>query len=109
MKQSVARILPLLSLNFLVIFCALILSGCSIFGAPTELDDTKGWQADRIYQEGEDKMNDKDYDKAIGYFQKLESRFPHGKYAAQAQLEIAYAHYKKARSNILCGRRRAFY
>ena len=38
---------------------------------------------------------DKDYDKAIGYFQKLESRFPHGVYATQAQLEIAYAHYKK--------------
>ena len=100
LKQFTARILPLLSPSFLVkcflvIFSALILSGCSIFGAPTELDDTKGWQADRIYQEGEDRMTDKDYDKAIGYFQKLESRFPHGKYAAQAQLEIAYAHYKK--------------
>jgi outer membrane protein assembly factor BamD len=32
----------------------------------------------------------------IGYFQKLESRFPHGVYATQAQLEIAYAHYKKS-------------
>jgi outer membrane protein assembly factor BamD len=40
-------------------------------------------------------MQDKDYDKAIGYFQKLESRFPHGVYATQAQLEIAYAYYKK--------------
>ena len=86
------RILPLLCTTLLALF---VLSGCSIFGAPTELDDTKGWQADRIYQEGEDRMTDKDYDKAIGYFQKLESRFPHGKYAAQAQLEIAYAQYKK--------------
>ena len=91
LKHIVKRILPLLSIGLLV----LILEGCSIFGAPTEIDDTKGWQADRIYQEGEATMIDKDYDKAIKYFQKLESRFPHGKYAAQAQLEIAYAQYKK--------------
>jgi outer membrane protein assembly factor BamD len=91
----VKRILPLLSATPLALLLTLFLSGCSIFGAPTELDDTKGWQADRIYQEGEAKMQDKDYDKAIGYFQKLESRFPNTKYATQAQLEIAYAHYKK--------------
>ena len=74
---------------------ALLLQACAIFGDPTDLDDTKGWQAERIYRAGEERMIDKDYDKAIGYFQKLESRFPHGKYATQAQLEIAYAYYKK--------------
>jgi len=84
-------ILQLLSIALLALF----LQACAIFGDPTELDDTKGWQADRIYAEGAEKMQDKDYDKAIGYFQKLESRFPHGVYATQAQLEIAYAYYKK--------------
>ena len=92
------RILQLLSLRppFLMpCLLALLVSGCAIFGDPTELDETKGWQADRIYAEGEQKMLDKDYDKALGYFQKLDSRFPNTKYATQAQLEIAYAHYKK--------------
>jgi outer membrane protein assembly factor BamD len=87
-----APILQLLSIALLALF----LQACAIFGDPSELDDTKGWQADRIYAAGEEKMQDKDYDKAIGYFQKLESRFPHGVYATQAQLEIAYAHYKKS-------------
>ena len=86
-----ARILPFLLPSLL----ALLLQACAIFGDPTDLDDTKGWQAERIYRAGEERMIDKDYDKAIGYFQKLESRFPHGKYATQAQLEIAYAYYKK--------------
>lgn len=95
MVQTAARILPLLSTALLALFCTLLLSGCAIFGDPNELDDTKGWQADRIYEAGEEKMQDKDYDKAIGYFQKLESRFPHGVYATQAQLEIAYAYFKK--------------
>ena len=91
MKHINKYILQLLSAWLLTLF----LQGCAIFGAPTDLDETKGWQADRIYQAGEEKMQDKDYDKAIDYFQKLESRFPHGKYATQAQLEIAYAYFKK--------------
>ena len=92
LKSLFARILPFLLPSLL----ALLLQACAIFGDPTDLDDTKGWQAERIYRAGEERMIDKDYDKAIGYFQKLESRFPHGKYATQAQLEIAYAYYKKS-------------
>jgi len=80
---------------FLALFVGTILSGCAIFGDPTELDETKGWQAQRIYEAGALSMSDKDYDKALRYFQILESRFPHGKYATQAQLEIIYVHYKK--------------
>jgi outer membrane protein assembly factor BamD len=87
----VKRILPLIC----ILISALFLNGCAIFGEPTELDDTKGWSAEKIYQTGEASMADKDYDKAIGYFKKLESRFPNGKYATQAQLEIAYGYYKK--------------
>lgn len=71
------------------------LSGCSIFGAPTELDETKGWPAERIYEAGAEKMRSRDYEKAIKYFQIVESRYPHGRYAAQAQLETAYAYFKK--------------
>lgn len=89
------RILPLYCKSIGALLLPFVLSSCAIFGDPTELDDTRGWQADRIYAEGEAKVIDKDYDKALVYFQKLESRFPHGKYATQAQLEIPYIHYKK--------------
>ena len=89
------RILPLLYKSIAALLLPLILASCAIFGDPTELDETKGWQADRIYAEGEQKMIDKDYDAALKYFQILDSRFPNGKYATQAQLEIAYAYYKK--------------
>lgn len=83
-------------MKYILIFTvALLINACAIFGPPTELDDTKGLSAERIYQMGQERMRDKDYEKAIVYFQKLESRYPHGRYAAQAQLEIAYAYYKK--------------
>ena len=91
----VKRILPLIQTLFLALFISSFLSGCALFGDPTELDDTKGWQAQRIYEEGALKMADSNYDEALRYFQVLESRFPHGKYATQAQLEIIYAHFKK--------------
>jgi len=96
LANPVKRILPLIQSLFLALFFGLMLNGCAIFGAPTELDETKGWQADKIYDAGESSMIDKDYDKALKYFQILESRFPHGKYATQAQLEIIYANYKKS-------------
>jgi len=39
-------------------------------------------------------MNGGHYESAIKLFERLESNYPFGTYAAQAQMEIAYAHYK---------------
>lgn len=77
------------------VILTILISGCSIFGSPTALDETKGWSVERLYAEAEEKMRQRDYDKAISYFQVLESRYPHGRYAMQAQLEVAYAYFKK--------------
>ena len=66
----------------LILTFTLLLNACAIFGEPTELDDTKGLSAERIYQMGAEKMTDRDYAKALVYFQKLESRYPGGKFDA---------------------------
>jgi len=79
----------------LALIAALLLAGCAIFGDPTEFDETKGWSVQRLYTEAETLMRSRDYETAIDYFQKLESRYPHGRYATQAQLEIIYAYYKQ--------------
>jgi len=39
-------------------------------------------------------MASKDWPKAIKYLEKLEARYPYGRYAQQAQLEVAYCHWK---------------
>ena len=39
-------------------------------------------------------MANKDWPRAIRYLEKLEARYPYGRFAQQAQLEIAYAHWK---------------
>jgi len=61
---------------------------------PEQVDETKGWSANKLYSEAKDKLNDGSYTDAIKYYEKLEARYPYGRYAQQAQLEIAYAYYK---------------
>lgn len=39
-------------------------------------------------------MDDHSYEKAIKQFETLQSRYPYGRYAQQAQMETAYAYYK---------------
>ena len=57
-------------------------------------DETVGWSAQRLYGEAKDAMADKQWQKAIKYFEKLEARYPYGRFAQQAQLEVAYAYWK---------------
>lgn len=79
----------------LTLIALLFLNGCAIFGDPTEIDETKGWSVQKINSAAEEQMRDRNYEKAIKLYQTLESRYPHGRYALQAELEIAYAYYKK--------------
>jgi outer membrane protein assembly factor BamD len=61
---------------------------------PEVQDETKGWSAQKLYTEAKAEMADGNYEKATQYFEKLEARYPYGRYAQQAQIEVAYAYYK---------------
>jgi outer membrane protein assembly factor BamD len=82
------RLLPL----FAVLSLALVVSGCGLL--PDKIDETKDWSAQKLYSEAKASLNEGDYQTAIDYYEKLEARYPFGKFAQQAQLEIAYAYYK---------------
>src|SRR5437764_1919479 len=71
------------------LFFALV--GCSGLSSK---DETQGWSAERLYGEAKDSMSSRDWAKAIKYLEKLQARFPYGRYAQQAQLEVAYAQWK---------------
>ena len=81
-------------LRSLAVILALLLGGCGLL--PDVADETAGWSADKLYTQAKEAMGDGAYDKAIKYFEKLEARYPYGRYAQQAQLEVAYAYYKQA-------------
>ena len=68
-----------------------VIAACSSLSTD---DETVNWSAQRLYGEAKDAMSSKDWAKAIRYLEKLEARFPYGRYAQQAQLELGYAHWK---------------
>lgn len=72
---------------------AALLAACG--GKDTSDDKTKGWSASKFYSEARAELADGNYDKAAMLFEKLESRYPFGRYAQQAQLEVIYVYYKK--------------
>ena len=80
--------------SLLVALAALLLAGCGIFSGK-ESDETIGWSAQKLYGEAKDAMASKQWDQAIKYFEKLEARFPYGRFAQQAQLEVAYCYWKQ--------------
>jgi outer membrane protein assembly factor BamD len=69
----------------------LLIAGCA---TNPQDDETIGWSAQRLYGEAKDEMSSSNWQKAIKYLEKLEARFPYGRYAQQAQLEVAYCYWK---------------
>jgi outer membrane protein assembly factor BamD len=80
-------------LNAATLVLVLLVSACSWL--PEEIDETKDWSAGRLYSEAQDDIASGSYDKAIKSLEKLESRYPFGTYAQQAQMDIAYVYYRQ--------------
>jgi outer membrane protein assembly factor BamD len=85
------RVWAALRLGIVVLGCV-AMAGCGLFGK--EFDPTEGWNAQRLYNAGKVALDDGDYSKATEFYQKLETRYPFGPFAQQAQLESVYAYYK---------------
>src|SRR4030067_842265 len=76
----------------LALFLLLTLTACS---TPQGSDDSAKKTAEEMYNEAKTTLNEESYESAIKQFESLQSRYPYGRYAQQAQLEIAYAYYKQ--------------
>jgi outer membrane protein assembly factor BamD len=81
------------SLKFAVLALVFSLSACSLL--PEKTDETKNWSAAKLYSEARDELNAGNFEQSIKYFERLESRYPFGTYAQQAQMEVAYAYYRQ--------------
>jgi len=75
----------------LLLLVSLALWGCSSNDELPEMADT-GEQD--MYRQVQEFIANESYSEAVRGLQLLESRYPFGKYAEQAQLELIYAHYQ---------------
>ncbi|QMT30929.1 outer membrane protein assembly factor BamD [Alysiella filiformis] len=82
--------------NFLlVISVAAALSACAAKGTvDKEAQKTQNWTIDQLYNEARNELNGNNYTRAVTLYELLRSREPDGRYAEQAGIETAYAHYK---------------
>ncbi|MCB1644138.1 MAG: outer membrane protein assembly factor BamD [Pseudomonadales bacterium] len=77
----------------LILLALTLLGGCS----SDEADDLESTEL-QYYQAAQSALRASNYQEAVRRLQLLESRFPFGRYAEQAQLEIIYAYYKSQQS-----------
>jgi outer membrane protein assembly factor BamD len=82
------RFISNLTLAFSLIF---FLSAC---GPKEEVDPTADWTVEQLYLEARSELAEGNYLTAIEYYETLESRYPFGNYATQAQIDVAYAYFK---------------
>lgn len=69
---------------------ACVLAGC----ATSPEDDSENWSATKLYDAAKSALKTADYETTLKHLETLESRYPFGRYAQQAQLDIIYAYFK---------------
>ncbi len=87
--QTVLRPLRCAALAAVVALTA----GCSWLES-IEIDPTRDWTANQLYNEARAAVSDGNWELARDYYTKLEARYPFGAYAQQAQIDLAYVYYK---------------
>ena len=81
----------LFAIRLLAAGLVLALAACGTLDQP---DETVGWPPDKLYSEARKDLDSRNWTSAIKLLEKLEARYPFGRWAEQAQLQIAYAHYR---------------
>lgn len=80
----------------LTVFLLLTLAACSILEPlPDGSAPTKQIPVEEIYSQAKEELNNGNYDAAVKLYETLQSRYPYGRYAQQALMEMAYAHYRQ--------------
>jgi outer membrane protein assembly factor BamD len=67
------------------------LAACSSVDPP---DPTLGWTPEQLYAEARDEMRSGNWAAAVKTLEKLEARYPFGRWAQQAQIDTAWVHFK---------------
>ena len=67
-------------------------AGCGLL--PDVVDETTNLNAEQLYKLAHEALIDGNYTRSVKLFETLEARFPYGRHAQQAILELGYANYR---------------
>ena len=79
--------------SLLVIILAVFLTSCSLFSRDNDEFAALSTE-EQFYRTANQQLTAANFSAAARTYQALEARYPFGQYAAQAQLELIYAHYR---------------
>ncbi|MGA8862729.1 MAG: outer membrane protein assembly factor BamD [Gallionella sp.] len=79
--------------HILAVFMLITLAACSSSGSKP---DAKTASAETMYQEAKKDLDKNNFEAASKQLESLQSVYPYGRYAQQAQLDLAYAYYKQS-------------
>lgn len=77
--------------TFLILICVIFLAACGSDDVE-DFDDGRG--AGELYEQAKSALDAHNFGQAIILYKSLQSRYPFGRHAEQAQLDLAYAYYK---------------
>ncbi len=82
----------------LAVFLLFTLTACQLFtplpdGRPDQ--ESKSIPVETLYAEAQQQIEDQNFEKAAKTLESLVARYPYGRYAQQAQMEIAYVYYRE--------------
>ncbi|HEY8888583.1 MAG TPA: outer membrane protein assembly factor BamD [Gallionella sp.] len=80
----------------LAVFMLFTLTACSLFGSKPDADNAaKTASAEVMYDNAKKSLDKNNFEEAVKQLESLQSRYPYGRYAQQAQLDMAYAYYRQ--------------
>jgi outer membrane protein assembly factor BamD len=94
MMESVVGSMTRRALALLAVASLALLAACSSLTA----DPASKMTAEQLYAEARNEMAAGNWQRGRELLSRLEARYPFGRYAQQAQIEIAYAYYKEGDS-----------
>lgn len=84
------KILPRILISALLVS---LMAGCSSLNNDKP-DDTLGWSAEKLFSEAKSEQSGRNFEASNKLLEKLEARYPYGRFSSQAQLEMAFNYYK---------------
>ena len=75
---------------WVLIALSLLIVGCK----KDDIEHEDGKSAEQLYAEAKHQLERSAYEQAVRGYKHLQTRYPFGRYAEQAQLEMAYVYYK---------------
>lgn len=74
--------------------CAILLTGCALFGNDDDDEEGPVPAAEELYSRAQEQMAENEWEEAVETLRRIEAEYPYGEHAIQAMVDTIYAYYR---------------